>query len=255
MALTKLLEDSGFTEKEARVYLALLSFGQADVTEIAKAADLKRSIVYVILEGLIKRGYANLLPNSKVNTYQAIDPSVILNQLKILTKNFSEMLPLLRTLKNQGGRRPKISYHESQEGIWKIYEEMTQVEDAFFITSYTRIEKCFANSITTWISQWKKGYYKLKGRHLLPNNPRDIEIGREFLKISQRVRVLEALNEIHMDFAVYRNSFAITALEEEPFMVVIESEELVKSIRAIFEIVWERGVDVAPAKEAGDVRG
>ncbi|KKQ22634.1 MAG: hypothetical protein US37_C0002G0259 [Candidatus Moranbacteria bacterium GW2011_GWF2_37_11] len=40
--LIKLLEESGFTGKEARVYLALLELGQGNVTEIAKISDLKR---------------------------------------------------------------------------------------------------------------------------------------------------------------------------------------------------------------------
>jgi len=38
--LIKLLEESGFTGKEARVYLALLELGQGNVTEIAKISDL-----------------------------------------------------------------------------------------------------------------------------------------------------------------------------------------------------------------------
>ncbi len=109
--LLKLLEQTGFTEKEARVYLALLELGKGDVSDIAKIAELKRSIIYVLLEELIKRGYISELPNQKINTYHAIDPSFILNELKITTKNFSEMLPIFRTLRNKGRKRPKITYY------------------------------------------------------------------------------------------------------------------------------------------------
>lgn len=239
-SLLKLLEDSGFTEKEAKIYLALLALGPADVTEISKKADLKRSIVYVILEGLIKRGHASLLPDHKVNTYQAADPAMILMQLKNLAKNFSEMIPLLRTLKNRGRQRPKITYHESKEAIWKVYEEQAQIEDAFFITSYSRIEKHFPQAIESWIKQKQKGLYRLRGFHVLPNNPRDIEIGKEFLKIEQNIKILNELDKMHMDLAIYGNKFAITSLEDDIFMLIIESEGFVKTLRPIFDIVWLR---------------
>jgi sugar-specific transcriptional regulator TrmB len=105
--LLKLMESTGFTEKESRVYLALLELGPCDVTAIANRAELKRSIIYVIIEGLVKRGYVSELPNTKINTYQAGDPTIILNQLKVTAKNFSQMLPILHTLGSQERPSPK----------------------------------------------------------------------------------------------------------------------------------------------------
>ena len=123
--LLKLLEESNFTNKEARVYLALLELSQGTVTKIAKITELKRPIIYVILEGLIKRGYASELPNKKINAYQPISPEIILKRLQGIVKNFSEMLPVFKTLHNKGGKKPKITYYETKEGIWNVYKEMT----------------------------------------------------------------------------------------------------------------------------------
>ena len=242
--LLKLLEEANFTNKEARVYLALLELGRGNVTEIAKITELKRPIIYVVLEGLIKRGYVDELPNQKINTYQAIDPSIILNKLQITTKNFSEMLPIFRTLKSKGKKRPKINYYETLEGIWNVYEEMNQIKDPFFITSYGRIEKYFPGGIEKWIKNYKKGLYKLKGRHLVPSNFRDIEIGKELSKIDQQVRVLPDLKNINMDLTLFGNKLSITSFEDEPFIVVIESEELVKSMLLIFNIAWKAGKNI-----------
>ncbi len=239
--LLKLLEDANFTNKEARIYLALLELGQGNVNGIAKITELKRPIIYVILESLIKRGYVSELPNQKINIYQAIDPSLILNQLQITTKNFSEMLPIFRTLKSKGKKRPKISYYETLKGIWNVYEEMSRAPKPFFISNYYIIEKYFPNSIDAWINGIKKGLCNPQGRHLVPDHPRNIEIGREFLKIGQEYRISPELKDANMDFTIWNNKLAITSFEDEPFIVVIESEELVKSMLPIFEIAWERG--------------
>ncbi len=241
--LLKLLEQSGFTEKEARVYLALLELGQGTVTKISRLTELKRSIIYVILEGLIKRGYVSELPAKKINSYQAIDPSAILNQLKITAKNFSEMLPILRSLHNKGEKRPKITYCETKKGIWNIYEEINRSEKPFFISNYVRVEKCFPGSVEKWVSNVQKGIYRPEARHLIPSDSKNKEIAEKFLRlpVEQEIRTLGKLNNSQMDFTLYENKLAITSLEDKPFIVVIESEELVKSMRPIFELAWNKG--------------
>lgn len=242
--LIKLLEQAGFTQKEAEVYLALLELSEGTVTEIAKITKLKRSIIYVILEGLIKRGYASELPNHKINTYQATDPSIILFQLKATTKNFSEMLPMFRTLHNKGKKRPKITYHETKEGIWKVYESMNLAKEAFFISSYEKIDKHFPGSLEKWVNDYHKKLIPVEGKHLVPNNPFELEIAKKISDSGQQARYLPEVNSFNMDFSLCENKLAITSLEDEPFIVVIESEELAKSIRPLFEMAWENGKEV-----------
>ncbi len=239
--LIKLLESSGFTPKEAQVYMALLELGRGDVTDISKLSGLKRSIIYVLLEGLIMRGYISELPNQKINTYQAVDPSFILNQLKTTTRNFSEMLPFFQTLRNKGQRRPKITYYENKESIWKIYESINLASEAFFMSSYERIEKHFPGATQKWIDDYQKRRISVKGRHLVPNSPFELDAIKKISITGQEVRYLPEVESFDMDFSLYDNKLALTSLEDEPFIVVIESESLVNSIRPIFEIAWGKG--------------
>ena len=242
--LIKLLETTGFTEKEAQVYLALVELGTGNVTDISKTTKLKRSIIYVILEGLMKRGYASELPNLKINTYQATDPTVILSQLKNVAKNFSEMLPMIRTLGSNGKNKPKISYHDTREAILKIWESMSFEDDIFYVYSCERSEQYFPGITDRWAKGYNKKVFPIGNRHLVPNNKSEVEIAQKFLAVGERVRFLEDLKGIGMDFSLYSNKIAITSLEENPFIVVIESEELAKSIRPIFEIAWAKGKEV-----------
>lgn len=242
--LVKLLETTGFTEKEAMVYLALFELGTGTVTEISKTTKLKRSIIYVILEGLMKRGYASELPNLKINTYQATDPTVILSQLKNVAKNFGEMLPMIRTLGNKGKTRPKISYHETKEAIMKVWSSMSNTDDVLYVYSCERSEYHFPGITDNWAKGYNKKLYPLGNRHLLPDNETELEIAQKFLAVGERVRFLDEIKDINMDFSLFSNKIAITSLEENPFIVVMESEELVKSIRPIFEIAWAKGREI-----------
>jgi HTH-type transcriptional regulator, sugar sensing transcriptional regulator len=241
--LLKLLEDAGFTDKEARIYLALLELGEGTVAKIAQTADLKRPIIYVLLEGLIKRGYANKIPHKKIETYLATDPSVIFAKLQTTAKNFLEMLPLMKTLHNKGGKRPKITYYESAEGISKVYDQINQHQDAFFVANFSKIEKLFPHAIPSWIRSYKNGRSKLKSRTLISEKPREVEIAKEFLKTTDKVKVrtLPDLKEGNLDFTLFGDKLSIGSLSENPFVVVIESEDLVRSIFPIFEIAWKKG--------------
>jgi len=47
-----------------------------------------------------------------------------------------------------------------------------------------------------------------------------------------------------MDFTIYDNKLAITSLGETPFIVIIESNELVSSMKPIFELAWNNGKEL-----------
>ena len=243
-SLVKLLEQSGFTDKEASVYLALLSLGQGTVRSIARLTELKRPIIYIILEGLIKRGYASELPDKKINTYQALDPQIIGKQLERSAKEFMEMLPILRTLGSKG-KKPKISYIDNSDGIWKIYEEFNYQKEGYFFSSYAAIEKNFPGGVEQWLNNYRRGRYPIIGRHLLPDNPAEIKFGLEFAKVKQNVKVLPKVAAFSMDFTLCGNKLALTSFEDETFMVLIESEALAKSMTPFFETVWQAGTEIA----------
>ena len=118
------------------------------------------------------------------------------------------------------------------------------VQTPFFITSNVRIRNHFPNAIEDWVQGLNSGIYKFKGRHLVPDNEEEIEIGQKFLTVQQKIRVLPELESINMDFTIFNNKLAITSLEDNPFIVVIESVGIVDSMRPIFEIAWQKGKEL-----------
>lgn len=243
--LIKLLQQTGFTEKEARVYLALLEVGAGDVTDIAKAAELKRSIVYVLIDGLVEKGYVTQIPGGKINTYQASDPGLIYNQIKNTSKHLGEMLPFLRSLHNKGTKRPKMQYIETKEGMLKVYYDINNYSEQFYLSSYHRLEHHFPGALKDWVKFYEKQKFKFVGRHLVTSDPKELEFAKYLIAAGQQVRILPEMEKMTMDFAIYgKNNLAISLLEDEPFMIHIKSEEVVKSIMSVFEIAWRSGKEI-----------
>jgi sugar-specific transcriptional regulator TrmB len=242
--LLKTIESIGFRPKESQVYLALLELGRGTVSQIAKTAGLKRPVTYVILEHLIEQGYAAQVPGGKINQYQAVDPSAILIRQKTNLKNFSEMLPLLQTLSNRGKQKPKIQYVETKEGILTVYENLNYAREAFYVSSYKKIHEHFPRKVEEWIKDYSKGLYKVDAKHIIPDEPEDLKFGKEYARAGQKVRILPKQKNFDTDIVLTENKLSISSLEEEHFLVLIESEKLAKSLKPLFEIIWETSREI-----------
>lgn len=244
--LIQLLESAGLNEKESKVYLSVLETGQTTIQGIAKISGLKRPIIYVILEELSRRGLVSDVPNKKTKTYQAADPSIISAQMQTATKNFSEMLPIFRTLANRGDKKPKLSYFDTKEGILGVFNEINRQKSAVFIASHARLNQHFPSASTNWQKGYVSNFNKLESRTIIPDNPKDIDIARDFMRATDKTkfRTLSVFDECNMDIAVYGNKLAITTFEDVPFLVLIESTAVPTFFLPIFEILWKTAKEI-----------
>lgn len=248
VGILNLLQRANLSDKESRVYLSLLELGRGTVAQISKKSGLKRSIIYVTLEILMRLGYVTEISGKKVNTYAPSDPTLIASKLTTTAKDFLGMLPYLQTLSNKTGNRPRIEYFESPEAIWSVYEDTSRYRDVFLLTSYKRLALFFPKYTDEWIRRCTKGVFTLSGwRHLIPKND-DIEIVRR-LNVTQNTRVIDEKGLHTLDFAVYGNKVSITSLEEKPFAVVFESQSLAVSLRALMSIIWKSSTPIRLASK------
>ncbi len=70
--LIKDLIEFGLSEKEAKIYIALLELEIATVNEIAKKAGVNRSSTYVTLDGLISKGFVSISDDKNIRHYCAV---------------------------------------------------------------------------------------------------------------------------------------------------------------------------------------
>ena len=72
-------------------------------------------------------------------------------------------------------------------------------------------------------------------------NKEDIEIIRRFKTITDKVdgRIFSDYRDFNIDLAIYDTKISIASFSEHPFLVLIDSEELVKTLKPIFDLVWK----------------
>ena len=73
-ALIARLQQVGLNEKEAQIYLANLSLGEASISDIAKRAEVKRTTVHEIMKSLLAQNIVSLTAKGKRKQYVVVEP-------------------------------------------------------------------------------------------------------------------------------------------------------------------------------------
>src|SRR3989344_3288601 len=122
MFMEEIFRDLGFSEREIKVYLALLELGLTTVGPIAAKTRLQHSKVYQTLEKLIDRGLVSFIIKSKTKYFQAQNPKQILNILKEKEKRFSEILPKLKQKQENSKEKQIATVYEGYKAIKSMFD-------------------------------------------------------------------------------------------------------------------------------------
>jgi len=241
MNIQEALEQLGMHEKKAEVYLACLELGNATAYLIAKKVGLKRPTVYDIANQLMREGLLHKSMRGNVKYFSPADPEKLLQLLKTKEKNIRNVMPELQNLYNSPKSKPLIRYFEGKEGIIEMYEDsLRSCRKGDEILAYvgedvlrhlpTHAEDYVARRVEKGIVL--RGIYK--------NNP---ELAKYTEKSREQLRVARILDEkyfpVNNETNIYKNKIAIASYGTEMFGMIIESEEIAKSQKAIFELAWK----------------
>ena len=106
------LENFGLTNRETKVYLALLETGAVTAHEIAIKTKILRQSVYDILSSLIEKGLVSYFIKSGKKYFEAANPSKFKSILKEKKEVIDKVLPRLESLKEFTKLKPKVEFYE-----------------------------------------------------------------------------------------------------------------------------------------------
>lgn len=136
--LLETLKQYGFSDKEAKVYLAGLELGSAPASTIARHAGENRGTVYSILKELIKKGIAQEIQRDELSYFSVITPTILFKNLEDKYTIFKEKLPEFMALAEKMWSKPKVQFYEWVEGIKAIYNDLLNSETE--ISSFLWVE-------------------------------------------------------------------------------------------------------------------
>lgn len=144
MNTQKVIELLGYSAKEAKVYLAALSLGEAHISDIAAKVKLPRTSVQVIADKLHKGGLMNFYIMRRYKYWVAESPERLLTTLKNHEELIHEAMPVLTALRTASWnkRKTKVPLRADWEPFRIIGDTARQ---AVMITS-AKVEIIYVNN-------------------------------------------------------------------------------------------------------------
>ncbi len=246
MDINKIISKLDLNKNQSKVYLTLLQMGSGSIQEVSKKSRIKRTSAYSILDGLIQKGLVVLSQKGAHREYVVENPKKIANIIdkKILDlekdkEDFLEIIPELASIYNSKAKKTKIKYYEGVEGLKLLFEETLQLNKGEEILAYSSAESIheyFQEYVPFYLSQRVKK--RIAQRCIAENSP----TARKHKENDQaELRITRLVDKDRYPFSNEINIFGnkiFIASYKDLLGVLIESEDIAKTQRAIFELAW-----------------
>ncbi len=221
--------------------------GESTVGPIAKEADVSLSKIYEILENLIKKGLVSHILKNNTKYFLATDPERLIDYLERKKKEImdsenqiKEILPLLKAQKEKNEGKTKATLYEGFRGIKSFYESVLRdsksKEEIFVIGLPRYATERYEGYFLDWNKRRSKKGVRIK---LIFNyDAKDLGKKRERIKLTE-VRYLTKELITPAWILIYSKGVATIHLTKDPICTFIKDEEVVKSYKNFFNLLWD----------------
>jgi HTH-type transcriptional regulator, sugar sensing transcriptional regulator len=251
MNLSDQLTQFGLNEKQAIIYLALLELGASSAINLAKKTGILRTTVYDVLIELEKKGLLSQTKKGKKRLFLAEDPENLETILEEKKNKLQELMPALKSLLNTSGTKPIIPiirYYEGAEGIKEVYRDTLKYKGELvaFVTEniINKLGQDFADEYKT-----RRVKSQITVRVIGPNTEEIKEYKKTDQKDLKETRLVSKEEfPFSIEMNIFGNKLAFMSFSES-LGLIVESNEIAKNIKFLFELAWRGAEKEVEAKK------
>jgi sugar-specific transcriptional regulator TrmB len=234
------LQQIGLNEKQAKIYLASLELGETTIKEIAKKAEIKRTTIYDFIDEMTNLGYIKLTADGKRKKYLAASP----DELQIIVKKrealLGQILPMLNSISNVSGAKPKIWFYNGVEGLKTVYSDSLKYSGEILAIGGEDAVKALGHD---WVLSYISKRIK-KEIHVRGIVAKSEFIEKEYVsKDQEQYRSSKVIDSKKYPFPIEINIYGrqrvLLVSARDQMAVVIESAEIYQAMKSFFELLWD----------------
>lgn len=234
------LRNYGLSEKEAKIYLALLKLGPSTVNNIAEECNLIRTTTYDVLKTLREKAIVASMVKNRILYFEAADPKKLIQILEEKKVNIERILPKLRNLRTNIPNMPRSEVFEGKEGLKTVFQELLQKKEALYAYSNNEL---MVNILPYFSPRFIKNRVKAKIPIKIISEPSKTTTDLLIKKDKKEFRETKVLSEFkNIPINQYIAGDMITILGsriDEPVGIIIHHKDFAKAQRIIFDKLWK----------------
>jgi sugar-specific transcriptional regulator TrmB len=244
------LNQLGLSAKEAEIYQIMLRHGKTPASKILPETKLKRTTVYSILEDLAKKGIIEKDESGAVIEFRAKHPYALkeylesqVSQIKTAESKLDAILPDFISFYNSAQNRPGVKFYEGTEGIKKVLADTLKDNPQKEIFTFSDVA-----GYSQYLKEWNQSYYskeRLKHnifeRVIIPNHSQALEYMKDYKgnEVTDIVFIDNNLFPFSTEINLYNGKVSfVTFSEKEHMGVIVQSEEIFRTLKSVFEFCW-----------------
>lgn len=254
-----ILKNIGLTSTETEIYLAGLSYVSIGVSELEKQTRIKRTTIYHAIETLQAKGLCGKKGTGSRLVFTMTKPENIerligneISRLENQRTELQEIVPLLNQRLKQDESKIQVTHYEGIEGIKLVVEEAL----------YARVRHWdILAPAKNFFSEFDKSYarYFMETRTVRKISARSLweqEAGRRVLTAEEiRLRNPRYLPDVMKGkfrtvIIIFDDKVAYISSLKELSAVLIQSEEMTATVKAMFDGLWEVSLEYGEIKNS-----
>jgi len=244
--IEKFLEELGLTDKEVKVYLALLEVDGDSVIDLSKKTGINRTTIYPVLEGLSLKGLVSEIKVDKKVMYAAESPERLetyverrIINLEEQEKRLKDIIPQLKSQIREGGEKPIIKYFEGKEGILHANEEFVksaknELETMYMIYPKDEVDDLFDSSDINKFKKIRKTR-KIKSQSVFTYKKGDYESTDD----SKRIKIDWNKYPLSADISIYEDKVKISTLGKKFSTILIKSSDVAETLKSLIKYIHD----------------
>jgi HTH-type transcriptional regulator, sugar sensing transcriptional regulator len=243
------LKKLDLTDKEVKVYLALLERGTQPASVIARATDLPRNTARFQLDKLVKKGLVTKTYKGNIQVYSPEHPETLLQVLEVKKKRLMDeietqqeqienFLPEFTSFFRKSDVFPKVKFYEGLDNLKTLYEDTLTSETP--IVCYSDVDgllDVFGEDYMDWYTT-EKAKRNIELNSIALDTKRTREYVKDNAKKKRDMYLVPAKNmPFTNEINIYDGKMSIIALKDM-VGVLIESQDIYISQTTIFKMAW-----------------
>ncbi len=227
------LREFGFSQNEAKVYLALLETGGTNLKTLERKTSLHRANLLDVLEKLVKKGATGIGYTGKRKHYIPTSPKAFFGRV---AKRTEELVEDLEQIKRDVEQSP-VTILYGGEGLKTIMEGDVESGKTINVIQSSKNVDVLAGSYLKYHREkrWRKG---IKMRIMY--GPSDEQYGKSASKIPlTEVKLTEeGLGPVTLEAC---GDNAVLVFGEEPTIIRITNKDMAQAFLHMFNMMWKKG--------------
>lgn len=248
--IPEVLVNLGLSPEETDIYLSLINSGPQSAGQLAKSTKVKRTYIYSVSAGLIKKGLISQTKKGKTTVFSAMSPdklsSLVETKRQLIEQaenTLESIMPSLKEKFEAVDTRPVVTYYEGVEGIKKVYRDtLKEKREILALVETSEVDL----NVYGWVT---KEYVKERVKN-------DIKV-RAIASSGSKIAIYTGLNKEELretkvvssekfpfenEINIYGNKIAIINHKkgERLMGVIIDNKSVAETFRSWFELTWTK---------------